>query len=392
MSWDSNSRASGAATSTSTATTLGRRVLVCTRRDGLCYASTANSSRVDCTSGIERFVWAGDNILWEMRGPGANNETAERLEQVSAVGVEYGIVGYTHAGGVDRPLVAYKTAGGNSPAVVVPHMNWRGLFSRGTTASGAETPFAVEWPGFRTTAWHYAGETQAVTKNWMGSLLEEQRDAGGLLYKRNRYYDPKTGQFTQADPIGLAGGLNTYGFAAGDPVTNYDPDGLAVCGRTRHERRRIEETYSVDIAWDNNGCVSEQDSVRRVGSSSYSELQDGFLELVEDFRTFTVSFSWSIWHPRSWQGSRFYKEGENRYIAYIDPADTRASYWYEDANSCRGRSLWGVHALIAHELTGHGLGIVRHGRASSQQHAIEWENRWNRNFTNRPDRSFRCHP
>jgi RHS repeat-associated protein len=139
---------------------------------------------------------------------------------------EYGIMGYTHAGGVDRPLVAYKTAGGNSPAVVVPHMNWRGLFSMGTTPSGAASPVAVEWPGFRTTAYHSMGETQAVTKNWMGSLLEEQRDAGGLLYKRNRYYDPKTGQFTQADPIGLGGGLNTYGFAAGDPVTYSDPYGL----------------------------------------------------------------------------------------------------------------------------------------------------------------------
>jgi RHS repeat-associated protein len=70
------------------------------------------------------------------------------------------------------------------------------------------------------------GETQATTKNWMGSLLEGQRDAGGLMYMRNRYYDPKTGQFTQTDPIGLAGGLNTYGFAAGDPVSYADPYGL----------------------------------------------------------------------------------------------------------------------------------------------------------------------
>jgi uncharacterized protein RhaS with RHS repeats len=43
---------------------------------------------------------------------------------------------------------------------------------------------------------------------------------------RNRYYDPATGQFTQQDPIGLAGGLNSYGFAAGDPVSYSDPYGL----------------------------------------------------------------------------------------------------------------------------------------------------------------------
>ena len=184
---------------------LGRRILVRTRRDGLC--NTTQTNTVDCTSGIERYVWAGDNILWELRGPGGNSETASRLELDYTTGVEYGIVGYTHAGGVDRPLVAYKTAGGNSGAVVVPHMNWRGLFSLGTNVAGGASTTPVEWPGFRTTAYHSMGETQATTKNWMGSLLEGQRDAGGQMYMRNRYYDPATGQFTQSDLVEMRSGL-----------------------------------------------------------------------------------------------------------------------------------------------------------------------------------------
>ncbi|MBL8998758.1 MAG: RHS repeat-associated core domain-containing protein [Gemmatimonadetes bacterium] len=60
----------------------------------------------------------------------------------------------------------------------------------------------------------------------MGSLILEQADASGLLYRRNRYYDPASGRFTQMDPIGLAGGLNLYGFAGGDPVNFSDPFGL----------------------------------------------------------------------------------------------------------------------------------------------------------------------
>jgi uncharacterized protein RhaS with RHS repeats len=43
---------------------------------------------------------------------------------------------------------------------------------------------------------------------------------------RNRYYDPATGKFTQEDLIGLAGGLNLYGFAGGDPINFSDPFGL----------------------------------------------------------------------------------------------------------------------------------------------------------------------
>ena len=59
-----------------------------------------------------------------------------------------------------------------------------------------------------------------------GSLIEDKRDGSGLLFRRNRYMDPATGRFTQEDPIGLAGGLNLYGFASGDPVNFSDPFGL----------------------------------------------------------------------------------------------------------------------------------------------------------------------
>jgi uncharacterized protein RhaS with RHS repeats len=47
-----------------------------------------------------------------------------------------------------------------------------------------------------------------------------------LLYRRKRYYDPEAGLFTQEDPIGIAGGLNLYGYAGGDPINYSDPFGL----------------------------------------------------------------------------------------------------------------------------------------------------------------------
>ncbi len=39
--------------------------------------------------------------------------------------------------------------------------------------------------------------------------------------------NPSTGSSTQLDPIGLAGGLNSYGFGAGDPINFSDPYGTA---------------------------------------------------------------------------------------------------------------------------------------------------------------------
>jgi RHS repeat-associated protein len=62
--------------------------------------------------------------------------------------------------------------------------------------------------------------------SWVGTLIDEKRDATGTQYRRNRYVDPATGRFTQEDPIGLAGGLNAYGFANGDPINFSDPFGL----------------------------------------------------------------------------------------------------------------------------------------------------------------------
>jgi RHS repeat-associated protein len=199
---------------------LGRRVLVRTRRENpLCYGDPKT-----CISSVTRFVWSGDQILWELKDA-SGSYAADAGGRVS----------YVHAGGgIDRPLAIWKQGVGT----LVTHQNWRGQFAMGTFTSGAPSDcqqyppsgcVPVNWPGWGTTAWHEKVGTAPTTgyeHYWMGSLAVGMRDASGQMYMRNRYYDPATGQFTQADPIGLAGGLNAYGFAAGDPVTYSDPYGL----------------------------------------------------------------------------------------------------------------------------------------------------------------------
>ncbi len=48
----------------------------------------------------------------------------------------------------------------------------------------------------------------------------------GLHYNYFRYYEPETGRYISPDPIGLAGGINIYGYVEQNPLSFIDPYGL----------------------------------------------------------------------------------------------------------------------------------------------------------------------
>jgi RHS repeat-associated protein len=46
-------------------------------------------------------------------------------------------------------------------------------------------------------------------------------------YNYFRDYDPAIGRYVESDPIGLFGGLNTFGYVGGNPLRRTDPSGRA---------------------------------------------------------------------------------------------------------------------------------------------------------------------
>ncbi|WMD20197.1 RHS repeat-associated core domain-containing protein [Achromobacter seleniivolatilans] len=61
-----------------------------------------------------------------------------------------------------------------------------------------------------------------VPLRFPGQIADQQT---ALHYNYFRDYDPDTGRYIQSDPVGLVGGINTYGYAYGNPLKYVDPDG-----------------------------------------------------------------------------------------------------------------------------------------------------------------------
>ncbi len=174
---------------------------------------------------ISSITWDGDQVLIEDRTDGSTN--SNYLNDETHTGGLLGRVMYTHGAGLDSPLNVIKGS-----TYLSLHANWRGQYEAGHTSSGTPCSASsgcasIAWPGGASTAEGRAPQSAAAT-DWVGNLITGSADGSGLQYRRNRYYDPATGRFTQADPIGLGGGTNLYGFANGDPVNNTDPFGLCV--------------------------------------------------------------------------------------------------------------------------------------------------------------------
>jgi len=98
--------------------------------------------------------------------------------------------------------------------------DYRGSVIQTTYEDGQALGIGADW--YQPFGGQDAGSTARATEPGYNG----HESSGGLVYMRNRWYDPNTGRFTQQDPIGFAGGSNLYVYTGGDPVNFSDPFGL----------------------------------------------------------------------------------------------------------------------------------------------------------------------
>lgn len=74
------------------------------------------------------------------------------------------------------------------------------------------------------------GQNDANNYRYVGEFGVFSDDDIGLVYMRNRWYDPKLGRFVSRDPIGFAGGSNFYVYTGNNPAVGIDPNGEGAVG------------------------------------------------------------------------------------------------------------------------------------------------------------------
>jgi RHS repeat-associated protein len=83
----------------------------------------------------------------------------------------------------------------------------------------------MHWRNPRRVRRRASGRTVAYNLRFPGQIFDGQ---AGLHQNGRRDFDPAVGRYVESDPIGLNGGINTYGYALSDPMLLYDPSGLWV--------------------------------------------------------------------------------------------------------------------------------------------------------------------
>jgi RHS repeat-associated protein len=238
------------------------------------------------TAGAGRtLTWNGENRLSQAVYGGLTttftyDSTGERLKKVQAsntlitpFGDDYEvrngtITKYISAEGLG---VLAKKVGSTTYWI---HTDRLGSINVETNSSGQETSSTLR------RSYRPYGETLSST----GSLTEtrgwiDQRNdtaETGLTYLHARYFDPKLGQFLSPDPIGTAGGLNSYSYGLANPISFHDRSGLMGSSGNGCQINVAADGQSIE-----GGGVCETVSVGAAGGGGFLSFVDGLIDLID---------------------------------------------------------------------------------------------------------------
>ena len=203
--------------------------------DHVTYTPTLTSSEtVDIYAKWTESATRAQAVTYTVQHAGGATDIVVNQQQPSAGWFRLGAFamspGQNHhvevAGALEGVTVAdamrFVSAGVSAPGIHYVHADHLGSPQKMTDANQTIVWDAVYTP---------FGQVHSIT----GTATNNQRFPGqyadaetGYSYNYFRDYDPTTGRYVQSDPVGLDGGLNTYGYlAAHNPVNSTDLTGLS---------------------------------------------------------------------------------------------------------------------------------------------------------------------
>lgn len=202
-------------------------------------------------------------------------------------------------------------------------------------ADHLNTPRKISRPSDNQLTWRWDEDpfgTAAANQNpsGLGTFVYNLRFPGqyymvetGLSQNMTRDYDPLVGRYIESDPLGLRGGINTYGYAEGNPIGASDPSGMCVedaCAveiafglilrRALYYGSAVTTAYVLDKVHQKDDCKC--DDIRKEIDLLTGELKWRYIQATADVRDlYTTRFSGKF----SWQGHKYFYEKRQRELA-----------------------------------------------------------------------------
>jgi len=177
------------------------------------------------------------------------------------------------------------------------------------------------------------GDGQGVSFNlrFPGQYFDVESN---LHYNYYRYYSPQIGRYITSDPIGLAGGVNTFGYVKGNPVRFIDSFGLELV-----------------VAPELRPFVNSLENRSAIAAAQFQQLRD-------DSATHVIQEG--IVEPGGVDGTvggRFVPGSNGNSRIIIDQISIAGTDFFTENG---GQARFSVERVIAHELQ-HAIGNVNNG-------------------------------
>jgi len=192
-----------------------------------------------CENAATPLAYDGHNVVRT-----GSDQATSAFTIVHGPGVDDPLIGFTPSGQSTLPFYFYYLTDGQGRQLAVGDTNSCDLKQTSCSPNGSNTYGAPQFGGM------YAGGT--TNAYGFGAARDSNDQAPDLSFFRNRFYDQKTGRWTQEDPMGIAGGLNLYAYVGNDPVSYTDPFGLTTSPKCDEIKTHIKNLIDMLLREINN--------------------------------------------------------------------------------------------------------------------------------------------